>query len=217
MQEGIDLLPNPVRDELLERANREGKNRAPHHMYVSELTRCLRESYFKRVEGRPEHGIQTAWYFFRGNWLDAFFNEQMPISQKRVTLRFDHKQTGDPLRISGYFDYRDDDGIITDLKTTKTLYYLKKRGKPNYSHQLQVNFYGYCEAEQYVRLLYVDISGAEVAQFTMEVNPNLVWRLREGANKLYTALQEHDPSTLPTAPKSYMCKYCDYSEQCDGA
>lgn len=216
VKEGIELLPQALKEEILKRANNKEYEYSDNKFFITELTGCLREAWFKRKYGKPPFELKSAFYILRGKWLDDLMNEYTQISQKRVTLPI--RVGNEWIRISGYFDYVDDEGIITDLKTIKTLYYLKQKNAPIFAHKMQVIFYAFCEAEEKAKLLYVDISSADAMQFVFNVKENmdLIDKIKSNAKLLYTAIKKDDFGVLPKG-ESYMCINCAFKEKCNGA
>ena len=214
MEDGIEMLPSTMKDKILKFANdKKPRHYPPNQMYVTELVGCPRKAFFNRTLGRKKVNLQSAWYFWRGDLLDKVFSDTMEISQNRVTYPF-HTKDG-IIRISGYYDFVDNDGYITDLKTIKSLYYLRKDKAPKYENLMQVVFYGFCEAQEKVRLLYVDISNGEVLRFTIPVKENLyiMREFEKRAKSLYDALIKFD-GTLAMKGSGWQCKRCEYKEEC---
>jgi hypothetical protein len=119
-----------------------------------------------------------------------------------------------PITISGKYDFLTQDGVLTDLKTTKSLYFING---PSPEYIAQVRFYAYLNSIERAQILYVDLGDAKV--FPVEVGncEQLLTELEVKAAQLYYALQFHAAPEKSDAVPIWLCEKCEYSEECNHA
>ena len=199
----IEELPRPIREHILAKVN--GDYRAmPNTFNLTELLYCLRKSYFQRVSPKPFE-LKAAWYIYRGELLDEVWTPLFPRHQVRCTYRCKNV----PAVIVGKFDFLDENGVLTDLKTTKSLYYVDG---PKEEHVKQVRFYAWCNAVEKAQLIYADFGDVKV--FPVEVGDcmELLVDLEERVACLFWSLKNGEPPE--SCGPEWMCRGCEYREPC---
>jgi len=212
--EGLEYLPEPI----LRYIQRKARNRVnlPHVYHVTELTGCLRKAFFHRVFENIEIPLSSAWWFYRGSLFDE---EWSPLFEKNQESK---AVTRDGITIVGTYDFvfqnkklGDTEPVIHDLKSTQSLYYLRRDDAPHRSHVEQVQAYMAMFGYNKGRIIYYDLSDNPI-QFDVEKDDKILDKLFERAKKLDEAIRKKDPSLLPFPEESYFCKekYCDVRLLC---
>lgn len=199
----IEDLPNPIKNHILAKVNNEYKA-SPNTFNVTELLYCLRKAYFHRLNPKPL-ALKAAWYIYRGELLDEVWTPLFRRYQVRCTYRCKSV----PVAIVGKFDFLDENGVLTDLKTTKNLYYVDE---PKPEHVKQVRFYAWCNAVPKAQLIYADFGDAKV--FPVEVGDcsDLLEELEGKALCMYLCLKKEKP---PEAfGPEWLCRICEYRDDC---
>lgn len=199
----ISDLPKSIRDHILAKVNSEYRS-MPNTFNLTELLYCLRKAYFHRVDPKP-FALEAAWNIYRGELLDEVWT---PLFQ-RYQIRCTYRCKNVPAVIVGKFDFLDENGVLTDLKTAKTLYYIKE---PKEEHVKQVRFYAWCNAVEKAQLIYADFGDVKV--FPVEVGDcsELLADLEGRALCLYLSLHNEKPP-VERGPE-WMCRGCEYGPNC---
>jgi CRISPR/Cas system-associated exonuclease Cas4 (RecB family) len=119
-----------------------------------------------------------------------------------------------PVTISGKYDFltyntTTNTYIVTDLKTTKNLYYINT---PSPEYVKQVRFYAYLNSLSQAQLLYIDFGDAKKFQIEVGNIQPLLDELEEKAQQLYIALTSKTP---PPKETGWLCDYCEYQTMCN--
>lgn len=202
----LEDLPQPIKDEILRKANGEEYKNKPHTYAVTELLYCLRKAYFKRTNPKPL-SLKQAFNIYRGKIFDQLWTPLFRHNQVRCTYRLKNV----PITISGKYDFLTEEGKVTDLKTAKTLFYINE---PSSEYIKQVRFYGYCNALEKAQILYIDFGDCKL--FPVEVGDctQLLQELEEKATLLFWALQK-GKAPEKTSVETWMCENCEYQEECN--
>ncbi len=201
----LEDLPEPIKQYIIRKVEEEYEPRANNHLYIKELTGCLRRAYFKRKVGKKPLDIRKAYAIFRGDLFDKVFTPLFRRNQVRVS----HRIKGTPIVISGKFDFVEN-GVIYDLKTIASLYFIRKKGARE-DDVRQIQFYAWCTATPKVRLAYMDFKDAEVIEITAD-DRIIEWVERQ-ARVLYEALVNDIPPAK--TEDKWRCNYCEYVEECE--
>ncbi|NVM20585.1 MAG: PD-(D/E)XK nuclease family protein [Desulfobacterales bacterium] len=209
----IDDLPEPIKQRILGKVTRDFKRRH-NEVYLTELLYCLRKAYFSRKIGK-KITLQHAWYLYRGTLFDE---EWTPLFERRQ-IRCTHRVPDSPVVVVARADFIDDDGAIADLKTYASLRYLKG---PKAEHVKQVLFYSWTNAIDKIRLYYVDFkdckkfdeTNSPLMKVTDTAQRELVKEIEGRAKILYYGLESDTP---PSKEESWICKSCEYKEECEAA
>lgn len=202
----LEDLPQPIKDEILKKANENDYQNKPHTYSITELLYCIRKAYFKRTHPKPLT-IQQAFNIYRGQIFDHLWTPLFKHNQVRCTYRCRNI----PITISGKYDFLTVDDVLTDLKTAKTLYYINK---PSPEHVMQVRFYAWLNSIEKAQIIYIDFGNCKV--FPVEVGDctKLLDDIEAKATILYWALQRGQPPKEQATPE-WLCKTCEYAEECE--
>jgi len=160
--------------------------------------------------------LSSAWWFYRGSLFDE---EWSPLFEKNQESK---AVTRDGITIVGTYDFvfqnkklGDTEPVIHDLKSTQSLYYLRRDDAPHRSHVEQVQAYMAMFGYNKGRIIYYDLSDNPI-QFDVEKDDKILDKLFERAKKLDEAIRKKDPSLLPFPEESFFCKekYCDVHLLC---
>lgn len=201
-------LPDPIKDHILNRTNNEEYTTQQNSYSVTELLYCQRKAYYKRTQPKPQT-LESAFNLYRGKVFDNLWS---PLF-KRNQIRCTHRVPGYPISISGKYDFLTEDGTVTDLKTTKSLYFVNGASE---EYQKQVRFYAYCNALSKAQIVYIDFGDCKV--FPVEVGDctQLIQELEGKAIQLWSALQTGRAPVKSLAVHDWLCKNCEYSKECGG-
>ncbi len=202
----IEDLPQPIKDEILKKSNNNDYQNKPNTYSVTELLYCIRKAYLKRTNPKPLT-LQQAFNIYRGQIFDHLWTPLFKHNQVRCTYRL----KSIPITISGKYDFIDENGVLTDLKTTKSLYYVTE---PSEEYKIQVRFYAWLNSIEKAQIVYIDFGDCLV--FPVEVGDctQLLEDLENKATQLYLALKtKQPPKKNPNSP-AWLCKTCDYIEEC---
>jgi CRISPR/Cas system-associated exonuclease Cas4 (RecB family) len=199
-------LPQEIKDYIMEQAGGSYTKRDG-SIDCTELLYCMRKAWLRR-KYQPPKSLESAFYLFRGKLMDREFSKLFKRNQIRVT----HRVPNGPV-IVGKFDWIEN-GVVVDLKTTKTLYYVKKAKE---EHEKQVKFYAYCDNRDHGRLEYMDFGGAEVFEVDCSDAADVVKEL-EARAILYHECLINDVAPRPegmNTERQWECKNCECKDYCD--
>jgi len=107
--------------------------------------------------------------------------------------------------------------VVHEVKSTKSLYYIRKEGSPRQEHLDQLNFYVIQLGLNQGQIDYLDKTallkgnGIVDSSFIVEVDPTRFKAVVGRALDLVKALTDEDPSQ----PKPcWQCDYCLHEEEC---
>lgn len=203
----LEDLPQPIKNHILRKVNDTDYHGKPNTYSLTELLYCIRKAYYKRTDPQPLT-IDQAYNIYRGKIFDDLWSPLFRHNQVRATYRCRTV----PVTISGKYDFLTDDGILTDLKTAKSLYFINE---PSPEYKNQVRFYAYLNSIDRAQILYVDFGDAKV--FPVEVGDctDLFTELEVKAAQLYYALQQNEPPEKPLITHEWLCQKCEYQTQCN--
>lgn len=197
--------------------------------HVTELLSCMTQKYFLRnppdgyTEEDMKPSLETLYYFFRGNIFDLIFSMAMPHSQVGFNI-----PVGDNVTITGRTDWLDveDDKIVavSDLKTVRNLWYIKKEGAKS-DHYKQIMVYAWVFGCDVVKIYYLDFGELIVKEFNVKDNKKdqeeIVDELKRKALLLYEHIQNKEPIWPPQIDwkdpeEGYRCKpsFCPFTMHC---
>jgi hypothetical protein len=218
MAEPLTRIPKRIEAKILAATNdKDGYIPMPNSYSITELVGCIRKTYYTKTNPKQIFDLATAKNFYRGNLWDRDFCGCYPRNQVRVTYPCHNV----PISISGHFDFINDDDpanpIVTDLKSPKTSYYVKRENKPSEHYRRQVLFYCLCTAIPKGEIGYWD--GNDWLGFpveaTQEAQQQLIEELEAKTTALYFALRNGKPPSKQTANlESWECSYCSFSKTC---
>jgi CRISPR-associated exonuclease Cas4 len=199
-------LPQPIKDHILRSVNGEDYQGKPNTYSLTELLYCIRKAYYRRTNPKPTD-LESAFNLYRGKVFDNLWSPLFQHNQVRATYRCKHI----PITISGKYDFLTADNILTDLKTTKNLYFINE---PSEEYITQVRFYAWLNSITKAQLIYIDLGDAKV--FPVEVGDctELLENLEAKATQLYIALQYNRLPQKNTTVPDWLCKKCEYNTEC---
>lgn len=204
----LEDLPQPIKDLILKNANFDDYTPKPNTYSVTDLLYCLRKTFFNKTNPKPKT-LESAFNLYRGKVFDNLWTPLFKHNQVRCT----HRVKNYPITISGKYDFIDEKGILTDLKTAKSLFYINEAG-PEYVKQIR--FYAYVNAVEKAQILYVDFGSVKV--FPVEVGDctELINELEGKAILLWAALQKGKPPTRCPDTPEWLCSKCEHQMECNG-
>lgn len=107
--------------------------------------------------------------------------------------------------------------VTHEVNSTRSLYYIRKDGRPRQEHLDQLNFYVVRLGLSYGQLDYLDKSallkgdGVIDTSYITEADPTRFQVTVSKARKLVKALTDEDP---PQPLPCWLCGYCLYKEEC---
>ncbi len=213
------VIPKRIQNKILSDANNDDEyTPMPNCYHITELVGCIRKTFYRKTLPRQPVDLDTAKNFFRGNHWDRAFTSLYPHNQIRVTYRCQKI----PICISGHFDFINDDDptnlVVTDLKSPKTLFFVKRENKASEHYRKQVLFYCYTTAISKGCVAYWD--GNDWLEFPVEVSDEacklLIEEIESKTLALWMAFKHgKPPSKQAFLPEVWECKYCDFREPCE--
>jgi hypothetical protein len=202
-------LPQPIKDHILRSANCEDYQSKPNTYSLTELLYCIRKTYYRRTQPKPTD-LEAAFNMYRGKVFDNLWSPLFQHNQVRST----HRCKNIPITISGKYDFLTTDNILTDLKTTKSLYFVNE---PSKEYKTQVRFYAWLNSIDKAQIVYIDFGDCKV--FPVEVGDctKLIEDLERKAEMLYIALRDKTLPYKPITAPEWLCKKCEYNEECNHA
>ena len=200
----LEDLPKPIKEHILNYVNREYEA-APNTYSLTDLLYGIRRSYYKKSNPKPITSIKSAFNLYRGLVFDQLWTPLFKRNQIRCTYRLKYI----PITISGKYDFIDENGVLTDLKMPKTLFYTTDASE---EYKKQIRFYGYCNAMEKCQILSVD--GGDCKKFPVETGDctALLEELETKATILFWALQRGKAPPKDCPP--WMCPDCQWTENC---
>jgi len=185
----------------------------PNSYSITEIIYCIRKINFRHTLPKRPIDLKSANNFFRGNLWDRTFTPQFKRNQIRSTYRCESV----PISISGKFDFIDENGILTDLKSPANLFFVKNAGKPSIQYEKQVRFYCYTNAIPKGQIMYWD--GNDCIKYPVEITKEncyeLINEIENKANILYHSRQTgKSPTRQQSNPEEWECNCCEFLIRC---
>jgi CRISPR-associated exonuclease Cas4 len=204
----LEDLPKPIKDHIIKSSSFDDYVNKPNTYSLTELLYCIRKAYFKRIIPK-QMTLEQAFNLYRGKVFDNLWTPLFRHNQVRSTYRC----KSIPITISGKYDFIDENGVLVDLKTAKSLYYINE---PGYEYIQQVRFYAWLNSIEKAKIVYIDFGDAKV--FDVEVGncEQLLEELETKASQLYYALKNcKAPEKTTFISQAWLCQKCDYKTECD--
>lgn len=190
--------------------------------YPSEIGQCLRKTWYTFRNPKPIDK-ELKKIFEAGNRLHEFVadvfqsdkNPEVELVQKELPFEI----PVDDFVIAGRIDdliriKMSNQEALVEVKSTKDLDYLEE---PNESHVLQLQLYLHANNMKDGILLYLEKNTLKSKTFHIAYNEKMydyiIERFRELHKKLTTA-ELPPPEARLQEDKQWMCKSCQYSEEC---
>lgn len=212
---GYKYLPTPIIEFLRKMVIRGPRRVTPHVYHVTQLTNCLRKTYYNRTHPDSFNpNTKSLWNLHRGNTFDRQWCHLFKIYQRTYTV----SRLG--VTISGTLDFVYDPGdgdILYDLKMPASTFWKKQSGA-GLGYRRQVAAYlalAHANDEllhiHRARVLMVaeDVIITEQKEYP-EMLDKWLW---PRAFKLDHALKQNDPSILKGPEESWECNFCSADEE----
>lgn len=195
----------------------------------SQLFSCRRQQYYSARNAPSEESLPQGLFLFGHTFEDLYqkYLEDITDSNTFVknTVSVDFTEGG--ARFTGTTDpvITDRTGvplILTEVKTTKNLYFIRKNGIKR-SHKAQAYAYARGLQNEFglqqppdIKIIYASRETLEVEQFEIGFDEQFWTEVVEWAQKTaYYEIEDIFPPTVNDDQK-YMCSYCEYAERCGG-
>lgn len=194
------------------------ENRQQTRFYISDAGKCPRQIYFS-FTGAPKAPLdpRIARIFDRGVKIhnDIF---QILYSLPDIKLVTEVHIPEQDL-ITGRADAIatiDGENYVVDIKSINSFIF-KGLTHPKPENVYQIQLYLHFFNIKKGILFYMDKDRQEIREFLVNYDPILVHSLLANFRKLKKQIDENEmPPRLPDYPKSWMCRYCRFSEVCEG-
>ncbi|NIO23185.1 MAG: Dna2/Cas4 domain-containing protein [Candidatus Aenigmarchaeota archaeon] len=205
--------------------NREFRPKDIGRYYPSEIGNCLRKVWFSYKKPK-EVDKEKLKIFQVGLMLHDFISEVLR-SEKTPDVRLIQSEV--PFRlnfpefsVSGRVDdvlivERDNRKLLVEVKSTKLLSMVRE---PSLPHVMQIQLYMHALKIPDGMILYVEKPSLKTIQYEIKYDPELVKRILERFHNLHSSLKSEkipDPEAKLTKEMEWMCRYCEYVEECGKA
>jgi CRISPR/Cas system-associated exonuclease Cas4 (RecB family) len=207
-------------DEYMVSVNPERK-RVVGEYYLSELGGCLLSLYYRYTEPKPQP-LDRLRIFAAGNLVHEFaakvFKTRMNSHESERSITIPDPETG--LRLRGRLDdffILGDEKIVVEVKSIKSFAYLDE---PKPEHVMQLMPYLLSVGVDRGYLLYFEKNTLETKAFEVLYNGEIFNKLMARARIVHHSLLETSilhrpkPDYLEDPSKKWLCKYCDYAQEC---
>lgn len=176
-------------------------------IYVTQVTQCLRKSYYEIISNAIDPYYELAKKFLLGKSMHLWLQSLVRKYGKELKLRYEVEK---PIRykyrgytIKGRADLIINDTVIEIKTTTKGI------NIPNIMHILQANEYAYWLSKPQFIILYV--TGNDIIEFGFKTDKGRHLIFKDRLNELIDALNKGKP---PKHESTNECKYCKYRNTC---
>lgn len=174
------------------------------YIHVSELTQCLRRSYYNRTRVEQRVDVKNI-ILTIGNGIHRVLQEYLRET-KGWSIEVELKINLGGFWLVGHADIITDDNEILELKTVS-----KIPGQPYINHLMQLNAYLYMGKAKIGYLIYIDKNKGNVKVFK-HYRDNKLWNeLKKRAHSYWTSLRNNKP---PAPEFSPLCQYCQWKWLC---
>jgi CRISPR/Cas system-associated exonuclease Cas4 (RecB family) len=210
-------------DQLVDKYfKRELKVKLIGRYYPSEVGQCLRKSYYSFMLPK-ETDKDLAKIFEAGNILHEFVAKVF-ASEKNPDVDLVESETPfeipiDDFIISGRIDNiillkPEQKRIVVEVKSTKMLSMMEDAQE---SHKMQLQLYLHAKQIQHGMILYLEKNTLQSKTFYCEYDPEFYRQIIHRFRKLHNHLQTTslpEPESRMKAEKTWMCRNCEYREEC---
>lgn len=172
----------------------------PNLIYVTELTQCLRKSWYARAMGIPPADEKIV-VLLLGDDVHYLINSQFPLGEGEKS--FEKEYNG--VRVRG----RVDRIVGSTILEFKTISRLPQEPLPHHVEQMQLYFWLSDSSKGF--LVYVAKTNGGIRVFEVERDEETIKMLLEKAVMLSDSLKKGEP---PDPEKSWLCDYCEFRAQC---
>lgn len=202
---------------------REHKPKKIGRYYPSEIGSCIRKVWYSYKKPK-EIKAELLRIFEAGNMLHEFIaevissekNPEVELLQQEMPIEVKEKSFIISGRVDNLVLVRiDNEEVLVEVKSTKFL-----REEPQKQHIMQLQFYMYSTGIHKGMVLYIQKDNLQTRWFDIKYDKKQVARIIEKFKTLDKFLKQNK---LPEAEAklntemNWMCKYCDYKDDCDKA
>lgn len=172
-------------------------------IHVSEVTQCLRKSYYQRISAKKFTGVEAVIL------IGAQLHESLQNVIRRYGFRTEFqvavKENG--VKLVGHIDaYHPEAGVVLEFKTVD-----KIPEKCYTSHYLQANAYHFMGLAEATYIIYISRSRGDVEVRRIKPSMRKYEELIKRAKILSEALNNNRP---PYPEPSHTCNYCPFKYRC---
>ena len=204
---------------------RELKPRKIGKYYPSEIGNCLRKVWF--TYKKPKEIDKEKLKIFQVGLMLHDFIADVLRSEKTPEVRLIQSEVPFRLKfpefeISGRVDdvlivERNGKKLLVEVKSTKLLSMVEE---PSPSHLMQIQLYMHALRIPDGLILYVEKPSLKTRQYEVKYDPEHVKRIFERFRKLHSFLGKGEipePEAKLSKGMEWMCRYCEYAEECERA
>jgi len=188
--------------------------------YPSEIGGCIRKTWFSYKKPK-ETKKEIIKIFHTGNMVHDFINDVLKSDKNKhielLKTEFPIKIEQKNFLISG----RIDDIILAKIENRKVLIEVKSTKflpkEPNENHIIQLQLYMHGTGIHNGIVLYVQKNDLQTKWFNIKYSEQEIERIIGRFDILHKALSEDsipEPEARLDDNKAWMCKNCDYTEEC---
>jgi len=193
--------------------------------YPSEIGNCLRKVWF--TYRKPKEMDREKLKVFQVGLMlhdfisDVLRSEKTPgvrLIQSEVPFRLNFPE----FSVSGRVDdvmivERENKKILVEVKSTKLLSMVKE---PSLPHVMQIQLYMHALKIPDGMILYVEKPSLKTIQYEIKYDPEQAKKILERFSELHRSLKGGKipgPEAKQRKEMGWMCRYCEYSEECERA
>mgnify|MGYP000288811317 CR=1 FL=1 len=183
------------------------KHQNKHVIYVTQVTQCLRKSYYEIKHKAVNVDYELSKHLILGKSIHLWLQELLKKYGNELNIKYciekDIKFMHRGYMIKGRADIVIND-VLVELKTTHKSIHL-----PDRMHVLQANEYAYQLGLQKYVILYVTPNGLIEFKFTTDRYKHFIF-----IHRLETLIDALEMDELPEKETGYECKYCPFRNKC---
>jgi len=173
-------------------------------IHVSEVTQCLRKSYYQRRRASRMTGMEAV--IIIGSMIHLAIQDVLRRYNFRPEFRIGMKEGG--VTLIGHIDaYDPDNNIVLEFKTVDKI----PEGRPWRSHEWQAKAYATMVDTDQAYIIYISRGRGDVKVYRVKKDQELLEHLLDRAKELSRALRENEP---PEPERGPWCNYCPWKWSC---
>jgi len=173
-------------------------------IHVSEVSQCLRKSYFNRTKSIIISDIQILLNSI-GDAIHKMFQQYM--TSKGWSAEFEISMSLKDFQLVGHVDlYNPLENVIIEIKTINGI-----PNEPYTSHVLQANTYGFMARVKNIFIAYIDRARGRIKVFKINRDKQMFKEVMRRAKLLHKSLKSKQP---PSPEPSPLCNLCPWRSIC---
>ena len=173
-------------------------------IHVSEVTQCLRKSYYQRRRASRTTGLEAV--IIIGSMIHLALQDVLRRYGFRPEFRVGMKEDG--VTLIGHIDaYDPDRNIVLEFKTVNKI----PKDWPWLSHEQQAVTYATMVDTDEAYIIYIDRGTGEVEVYQVGKDQETLEKMLRRAKILSRALRENEP---PEPERGPWCNYCPWKWSC---